>query len=195
MRIKSHASSIYTGMTAAGLGALALPGAFLYLKWAAGEATIAMHVVMAPFLLMGLLLVTLGARGVIRRLTGGAWQLDIPDAGGALGEPLAATLLPPHSVQVDGELNCRLRLVERASAGGGRTQITTAWQTHWTAPVASVHPRLGVALTLPFPAQGVVTMAFAGGAGYRWQLNVAVPSGGSTEELVFDVPVRTGTPL
>lgn len=36
-------------------------------------------------------------------------------------------------------------------------------------------------------------MEFDRGASYiRWQLNVSVPSGGSEEDLVFDVPIYGG---
>lgn len=194
MRIRSHALGIYAGMTVAGFGALGLPGTLLYLKRAAGEATTILYVFVTPFFLVGVALLVFGTRGVAKGLFGGVWELDVPDAGGMIGQPLTTTLIPPREVRVDGELSCQLRAIARTSRGGGSVDVQTLWQTRWTRPASILHPRMGIAVVLPLPAEGPSTMEFDRGASYnRWQLSVSVPSGGSEEELVFDVPVYGGT--
>lgn len=193
MRIRSHATGIYVGMTFAGIGALALPGTLVYLKRAAGEGSTFLYVAMAPFLLVGAALFVFGVRGVANGLFGGAWELDVPDAGGMVGRPLTTTLFPPRHVVVDGELRCQLRVVSRTNRGGGSIDMKTHFQTEWTQPASTVLPQTGVAIVLPLPSEGPSTMESDRGASYtRWQLNVSVPSGGSEQDLVFDVPVYGG---
>ena len=86
-------------------------------------------------------------------MLGGAWELDVPDAGGMIGRPLTTTLMPPRQVQVDGELRCQLRAIARTSRGGGSVEVKTLWQTQWTQPASTVHPKMGIAIILPLPAR------------------------------------------
>lgn len=193
MRIRSHSTGIYVAMTCAGVMALTLPGLLVYLKWAAGEGSPFLYVAMLPFLLVGAALFVFGLRGTATGLLGGGWELDVPGPGGTIGTPLSTTLFPPRPVQVDGELSCQLRAVSRSDRGGGRIEMQTLWKTQWTQPAATVHPSTGISIVLPLPSEGPSTRESANGAQYtRWQLNVSVPSGGSEQELVFDVPVYGG---
>lgn len=192
MRIRSHALGIYAGMTAARVGALALPGTLVFLKRADGTATTFFYVFVTPFFLVGLALLVFGLRGVAKGLLGGVWGLEISDAG-VLGQPLAAILTPPRQTQLDGELRLQLRALARTSRGGGGVELKTLWETQWTEPAATLQPKTGIPLILPLPSQGPSTSESANGAQYtRWQLHVVVPSGGSEQELVFDVPVYGG---
>lgn len=193
MRIRSHALGIYAGMTAAGVGALALPGTLVFLKRADGTATTFLYVFVAPFFLVGLALLVFGVGGVFTGLFGGSWELDVPGQGGVIGRPLPVTLFPPREVRVDGDITCQLRVVTRSNRGGGSLDITPLFKTSWTQPVSTVHPTTGISIVLPLPSEGPSTSESARGAQYtRWQLNVLVPSGGSEQELVFDVPVYGG---
>jgi hypothetical protein len=180
MRIKSHAPLMFLGMTAAGLMTLALVGTYFYLMWAAGRASTLVYVFVSPFMLMGSLLAFFGGRTFLRM----AW----------LGQPLLATLFPRRAVTPTGELQCRLRcirVVRRQVGGSTSSDTTTLWQSSWTRQAATIHPTLGVELSLPLPETGQPTAVDRlSGSGTIWQLNVVIPSQGSSEEPVFDLPVR-----
>jgi hypothetical protein len=189
MRITSHAPLMYAAMVAAALGTLGISGTFVYLMQREGRATAIVYVVMAPFLLMGTFLAWFGGRGLVRAALHGGWQLDLPDGGGVLGQPLRATLIPSRERRPDGEITCRLRCARRTGGGKQRAQITTLWETIWTTQTALIHPRQGLQLTVPMPASGEPTALDRHGGGIFWQLNVAIPSSGATDEQVFDLPV------
>jgi hypothetical protein len=194
MRIKSHAPLMHLGMTAAGILTLALIGTYFYLMWAAGRASILVYFFVAPFMLMGSLLAFFGGRSFIRLAWLGSWQLEVPDGGGVLGQPLRATLFPRRAVTPSGELQCRLRcirIVRQQGRSSSSSNITTLWHSSWTLQSATIHPTLGLELSLPLPATGNPTeVDRQSGSGITWQLNVVIPSQGSSEEPVFDLPVR-----
>lgn len=189
MRIKSHAPLMYAAMVAAAAGTLGISGTFVYLMRQEGRATAIVYIAMAPFLLMGTFLAWFGGRGLVRAALYGSWQLDLPDGGGVIGRPLRATLIPSRERRPDGEITCRLRCARRSGGGKQRTEVATLWETTWTTSTALIHPRQGLELTVPIPETGQGTDLDRQAAGIFWQLNVVIPSGGSTEEHVFDLPV------
>ncbi len=193
MRIKSHTSLLHLGMTAASAGALGLPGTFLYLMTAEGRGSLFVYVIMAPFLLVGLLLGFFGIRGLVRLAVWGRWQIEVPEAGGVLGRPLTIRLLPGRVVAPDGELEWRLRCVQTTGASNkqGRSDRVTLWESRWSSRSGTLNPNVGVDMQLPLPDSGNGTRIDRGtGGGIQWQLNVVVPSNGGSEESVFDVPIR-----
>lgn len=185
---------MYLGMTAAGMLTLAFIGTYFYLMWAAGRASILLYVVVTPFMLMGSLLAFFGGRILLRTAWLGSWQLEVPDGGGVLGQPLRATLFPRRAVTPAGDLQCRLRcvrIVRRQGGSSSSSNTTTLWHSSWTLQSATIQPTLGLELNLPLPATGHPTSVDrVSGSGVTWQLNVVIPSQGSSEEPVFDLPVR-----
>lgn len=194
MRITSHAPMMYLGMTAAGLLTLGFIGTYLYLMLDAGRGSILLYIFVTPFLLVGSLLAFFGGRTMLRLLWLGSWQLEVPGNGGVFGQPLRATLFPRRAVTPHGELQCRLRcvrFVSRQSSSRSSSSTTTLWEKSWTLPPAPIHPAIGLELSLPLPATGSPTaIDRQSGSGLIWQLNVLIPSAGSSEEPVFDIPVR-----
>jgi hypothetical protein len=196
MRIKSHAPLMYVGMTAAGVITLAFMGIFGYLMRQQGRDRWFLYVVLSPFVLMGAALAFFGGRFLLRLARRGSWQLDVPGSGGELGRPFDVTLFPSRTRVPSGELTCHLRcirIVKLASQGSsaGRSSTTTLWETTWTIRAGTIHPNIGLPLSLPLPASGEPTnISPQSGAGTQWQLNVVVPTGGANDEAVFDLPVR-----
>lgn len=193
MHIKSFMPGIYVGMAAAAVGTLGLSGTFVYLMRQDGRDTWLVYLVMAPFLLTGLLLAFFGVRGLGRLALFGNWILEVPKGGVVLGQPCTVTLRPTRARTATGELTCVLmcRQSVRHTGRTGRMEATTLFETRWTQPVATLDPSLGVELRLPLPNTGEPTnVDRKTGAGVEWQLNVHVPSRLATEEPVFALPVR-----
>lgn len=196
MRIKSHAPWLYAGMTVAGAVTLGVMGTYQYLMRQAGRDGWLFYAFVTPFVLAGLLLFYFGGRFLVRQARLGSWQLDVPDGGGVFGRPLAVTLLPSRQRVPSGELTCHLRCIrivrmaaQRSSSG--RSDVTTLWDTTWTMQAGTIHPRLGLPLSLPLPDAGLPTdIDRRTGSGVQWQLNVVVPTRGMQDEAVFDLPVR-----
>ena len=88
---------LYVGMAVASLGALGLSGTFVYLARQSGRDTWVVYLVMAPFLLTGLLLAFFGVRGLGRLALYDTWILDVPAGGVVLGQPCAVTLHPTRA--------------------------------------------------------------------------------------------------
>jgi len=196
MRIKSHAPLMYVGMTAAGVITLAFMGIFGALMWQQGRGSGLLYAFLTPFVLMGAALTFFGGRFLLRLATTGSWQLDVPGSGGELGRPFDVTLFPSRTRVPSGELTCHLRcirIVKLAVRGSsaGRSSITTLWETTWTIRAGTIHPKIGLPLSLPLPASGEPSnISPQTGAGTQWQLNVVVPTRGFNDESVFDLPVR-----
>jgi len=197
IRLRSHTPSLHVGLTVASIGTLGLAGTYCYLMWRDGRAGVFFTLFIAPFLLMGALLGFFGIRGLLRLARFGSWVLVVPGRGGQLGVPLDVTLLPTREVTPSGELQCRLRCLRStmsrtSGAGASRPSDNTAlWEEEWTLGTGILHPRMGVALTLPFPDEGQATdVDRTTGAGIRWQLNVVVPTKDFSHEAMFEIPVR-----
>lgn len=196
MRIKSHALGIYAAMSAAGVFTLSFMGIYVWGMRQEGRDRWFFYAFITPFVLVGTVLTVFGVRALLRAAWFGRWALDVPAGGGVLGQPLVATLFPTRTRTPSGELTCRLRSVRVVSvAGQGRTSgpsdRQTLWETTWTVPAGTIHPRIGLPLTLPLPDAGQPTNVDPRTAtGTLWQLDVVVPTGGSTEQAVFDLPVR-----
>jgi hypothetical protein len=170
-----------------------LSGTFVYLMRQEGRDAWFVYVVMAPFLLAGVLLGFFGLRALLRIIVRGSWQLEVPDGGGVLGRPLKATLFPARERRPTQALACRLRCIRsvRNSQASARNNVDTLWEESWTTASAVIHPQLGLVLDLPLPATGEPSQMDRTGSGVQWQLNVVVTSQGLTEEPVFDVPVAS----
>lgn len=195
MRIKSHAPLMYAGMTVAGVITLAFMGIFAYLMQQAGRDRWFFYAFITPFVLAGTLLTYFGGRFLLRLARFGSWQLDVPESGGELGRPFTVTLFPTRTRSTTGELTCHLRCIRintsYNSRSGSRSDIKTLWETTWTASAHTLHPSIGLPLSLPLPASGEPTNVDPRtGAGTQWQLNVVVPTKGVKDECVFDLPVR-----
>jgi len=196
MRLKSHAPLMYVGMTAAGVITLAFMGIFSYLMRQQSRDAWYLYAFLSPFVLMGAALAFFGGRFLVRWAMIGSWQLDVPGSGGELGRPFDVTLFPSRPRVPSGELTCRLRcirIVKLASRGSsaGRSDITTLWEATWTIRAGTIHPNIGLPLSLPLPASGAPSnISPQSGAGTQWQLNVVVPTRGFNDESVFDLPVR-----
>ena len=196
MRIKSHAPWMYVGMTAAGVITLAMMGIFGYLMRQQGRDSWVLYAFLSPFVLMGAFLAYFGGRFLVRLAKTGSWQLDVPGSGGELGRPFDVTLFPSRTRVPSGELTCHLRcirVVRLASQGSssGRADTKTLWETTWTTRAGTIHPNIGLPLSLPLPDSGEPSnMDSRTGSGTQWQLNVVVPTRGFKDESVFDLPVR-----
>ncbi len=196
MRIKSHAPWMYVGMTAAGLITLTMMGIFGYLMRQQGRDSWVLYAFLSPFVLMGAFLAYFGGRFLVRLAMTGSWQLDVPGSGGELGRPFDVTLFPSRTRVPSGELTCHLRCIrihKLASRGSsaGRSDIKTLWETTWTTRAGTIHPNIGLPLSLPLPDSGEPSnMDSRTGSGTQWQLNVVVPTRGFKDESVFDLPVR-----
>ncbi len=196
MRIKSHVPWMYAGMTAAGVITLAFMGIYASLMRQAGRDRWFFYAFIAPFVLAGTLLIYFGGRFLVRLALFGSWQLDVPGSGGELGRPFAVALFPTRARRPTSELTCHLRCIRinkpHTGSSGGRSVITTLWETTWTAGADAVHPSIGLPLSLPLPASGEPTNVDPRtGAGTQWQLNVVIPTQGAKDECVFDLPVRS----
>lgn len=194
MRIKSHAPWMWVGMAAASVPTLGLSGTFLHLMRQEGRDAWFVYMVVAPFLMAGVLLAYFGLRGALRLLLRGSWHLEVPDEGGVLGRTLRATLYPARRERRPTEgLTCRLRCIRifRSSHHSTRSSVSTLWETTWTVTATVIHPQLGLALQLPLPDTDLPSQMDRGGSGVQWQLNVVIPSQGMSEEPVFDLPVRS----
>ena len=177
MRIKSHVPWMYAGMTAAGVITLAFMGIYASLMRQAGRDRWFFYAFIAPFVLAGTLLIYFGGRFLVRLALFGSWQLDVPGSGGELGRPFAVALFPTRARRPTSELTCHLRCIRinkpHTGSSGGRSVITTLWETTWTAGADAVHPSIGLPLSLPLPASGEPTNVDPRtGAGTQWQLNV-----------------------
>ncbi len=197
MRIKSHAPLMWLGMAAASVPTLGLPSTFLYLMRQEGRDGWFVYVVMAPFLLVGVLLAFFGLRSLLRLVVRGSWQLEVPDEGGVLGRPLRAKLLPTRARKPTEDLTCRLRCIRiirnsssSRSSANARTEVKTLWEQTWQIAAGVIDPQLGLALDLPLPNTGEPSQMDRTGSGVQWQLNVVIPSQGWSEEPVFDLPIR-----
>jgi hypothetical protein len=196
MRIKSHAPLMFIGMTAAGVITLAFMGIYTYLMRQAGRDRWFVYAFVSPFFLMGAALTFFGGRFLFRWAMIGSWELDVPAGGGALGRPFPVTLFPSRARVPSGDLTCHLRCIrirKLASQGSsaGRSDITTLWETTWTTRAGTIHPNIGLPLSLPLPDSGEPTnISPQSGAGTQWQLNVVVPTRGFNDESVFDLTVR-----
>ncbi len=196
MRIKSHAPLMYVGMAAAGAITLAFMGTYIYLMRQAGRDVWFFYAFVSPFVLAGLLLAFFGGRFLLRLALIGSWQLDVPGNGGELGRPFTVTLFPSRTRVPSGALTCHLRcirIVKLALRGtsAGRSDITTLWETTWTTRAGTIHPNIGLPLSLPLPDTGEPSnIDRRTGAGTQWQLNVVVPTRSFKDECVFDLPVR-----
>ena len=193
MRIRSHAPWMWVGMAAASVPTLGLSGTFVYLMRQEGRDSWFVYLVMAPFLLVGVLLAFFGSRALLRLAVRGSWQLEVPDEGCVLGRPLQAKLFPTRERRPTEELTCRLRCIRiiRNSRASARNNVNTLWETTWTIASAVIHPQRGLAVDLPVPATGEPSQMDRTGSGVQWQLNVVVPLQGGSEEPVFDLPVRS----
>ncbi len=144
----------------------------------------------APFLMVGSLLAFFGVRTLLRLVRFGGWELEVPAQGGVFGQPFEVTLFPTRERMPSGPLTCHLRCI-RISRTRARADVKPVWESTWTASTALIHPRLGLPLSLPLPDRGEPTnIDRRTGGGVQWQLNVAIPSAGMSEEPVFDLPVR-----
>lgn len=193
MRIRSHAPWMWIGMAAASLPTLGLPGIYLYLMRQEGRDEWFVYVLMAPFLLVGLLLAYFGFRALLRLLRRGSWQLEVPDQGGTLGRPLRVTLFPAGERRPTAELTCRMRCIRIIRNTQSRGNVDTLWSKTWTVTAAVIQPELGLALDVPLPDDGAGTEMDRTASGVQWQLNVVVPLQNESEEPVFDIPIRSGT--
>jgi hypothetical protein len=184
---------MWLGMAAAAVPTLGLSGTFVYLMRQEGRDSWFFYVVMAPFLLTGVLLAFFGLRALLRIVIRGSWQLEVPDQGGVLGRPLKVTLFPARERRPTEALTCRLRCIRivRSSRALARGNVNTLWEKSWTTTSAVIQPQLGLALDLPLPATGEPSHMDRTGSGVQWQLNVVVTSQGMAEEPVFDLPVRS----
>lgn len=196
MRIKSHAPWMWVGMAAASVPTLGLSGTFVYLMRQEGRDTWLVYMVMAPFLLVGVLLAFFGLRALLRIAVRGSWQLEIADEGGFLGRPLRARLFPTRERRPTGELTCRLRCIRifRNARASARSNVDTLWEASWTVTSAVIQPQLGLALELPLPSTGEPSQMDRTGSGVQWQLNVVVPLQDGSEEPVFDLPGQDVSP-
>jgi len=193
MRIKSHAPWMYAGMTLAGVITLGFMGTYQYLMRQAGRDGWLFYAFVTPFVLVGVFLTLFGGRFLVRLARLGSWQLDLPDGGGVFGHPLEVTLLPSRQRVPSSELTCHLRCIRisRSTRANSRADTTTVWETTWTTRAGTIHPRMGLALSLPLPDSGQPTnIDRRTGSGVQWQLNVVIASQYGSEEPVFDLPIR-----
>lgn len=196
MRIKSHAPLMFVGMTAAGVITLAFMGLSVYLARQQGRDSWFLYTFLSPFVLMGVALAFFGGRFLLRWAMIGSWELDVPAGGGELGRPFPVTLFPSRTRVPSDELTCHLRCIRirklaTQGSSAGRSDTTTLWETTWTTRAGTIHPNIGLPLSLPLPDSGEPTnVSPQSGAGTQWQLNVVVPTRGFSDESVFDLPVR-----
>ena len=66
----------------------------------------------------------------------------------------------------------------------------TEWETTWSMRASTIHPRIGLAVTVPVPDHGVGTHRDRRtGAGVQWQLFVHIPAEPLSEDLMFEIPI------
>ena len=200
MRIRSHSGIMWVSFTAAGAVTLGMVGAFWKLKAAeAGGVPTGLMVFLGVFGFVGLMLLYAGLKGLFGLWRHGTWELECPDGGGVIGQRLPVTIFPAKPMTVDGEVEWRLRCIERQVArfrhrdGTVNTQTTgsTLWETGGKTRVATLTPQHGMTVDLQLPDNGKASREQPTGSSIIWQVNVVVPvPGGSSIESVFDVPVR-----
>jgi hypothetical protein len=200
MRIQSQSWVLPVSFVAAAAVALALIGGFWKLKSAeAGGVPTGLTIVLGIFGLVGLGLLYAGLKSLVSLWRHGSWSLDCQDGGGVLGQRLPVTILPAKPITVDGEVEWRLRCIERnvtrhrQRSGGTHTHTTgsTLWETGGTLRVTTLTPQHGMTFDLPLPENGMASREQRTGTSIIWQVNVVVPIlGGGSHESFFDVPVR-----
>lgn len=200
MRIRSHSWVLPGSFIAASAVTLGLIGTFWKLKSAeAGGVPTGLMIVLSIFGLTGVLLLYAGLKTLFSLVRHGTWSLDCQDGGGVLGQRFPVTILPAKPITVDGEVQWKLRCIERHVArhrehsGGTHTHTTgsTLWETGGTLRVTTLTPQHGMTIDLQLPETGVASRDQQTGSSIIWQVNVVVPIlGGGSHESVFDVPVR-----
>ena len=127
----------------------------------------------------------------------GRWHLACPDGGGTFGQPLLVTLLPSRRFVPTGELDCRLRCVRAIATGtpgqrSHRVNTVTEWEARWSMRTSTIHPGIGLAVTVPVPEVGLGTQRDTRTASeVKWQLHVHLPAERLSADVTFEIPIAT----
>jgi hypothetical protein len=200
MRIKAEGPASSLAFIAMAIITGGLPGLLIWFKSAEGPVPFGIYVIAVPFFLIALVLSFLGVRDLVRLARFGRWHLECPDRGGIFGQPLLVTLLPSRTIVPTGELACRLRCVRSIAAGtpgrrSHRVSTATEWETTWSMRAATIHPRIGLAVTVPVPDFGLGTRRDTQTASeVKWQLHVHLPAERVSEDVTFDIPIAPEPP-
>jgi hypothetical protein len=199
MRIKAPGPSSSLAFLVIAVITAGLPGLLIWSKSAEGPVPFGIYAIATPFFLIALLLAIWGLRDLVRLLRYGRWQIECPDGGGAFGQPMPVTLLPARTFAPTGELTCRLRCarsyhIRRVGTTGNNLNTVTEWETTWSVRASTIHPRIGLTLTLPVPDQGLGSQRDpTTGAGVAWQLFVHIPAERLSEDVMFEIPIAPTT--
>jgi len=205
MQIKSHSSSLYLSLTAAGAVVLAVMTAALYfgLRQDVPIPT-GMVICLVPFVLVAAALTFFGIRGLLGIARYGAWTLEIPDSGGVIGGTLAATLRPRQTMTPKGELTCNLLCSRTTVSDQRQTGLNTAkdrdvdrvehvtlWDKTWTERPVPIDAVNGMPMQIVIPPNMAATeVNTRDGSGVRWRFTVLIPTDDISHQAMFDIPVR-----
>ena len=195
MRIKAEGPASSIAFIVIAAITAGLPGLLIWFKAAEGPVPFGIYAIAVPFFLIALLLAFLGIRDLMRLVRFGRWQIDCPDGGGGFGQPLVVTLLPSRTFVPTGELECRLRCVRSIATGtpgkrSHRVNTVTEWETTWSMRASPIHPRIGLALTVPVPDVGLRTQRDTHTASeVKWQLHVQLPAERLSQDVTFEIPI------
>ena len=153
-------------------------------------------IVGALFAPLGLLLAVFGARHLLQRARFGGWTLECPEGGGRLGQPLGVTLMPPRVVTPSTDVECTLvcfhssGVASSTQPGAGRASGKMFDHT-WSLRAGTVHPDIGLPITLDLPAFGFPSTRGRQGT-VEWKLSVTTSADGLTHRMEFELPVQAG---
>jgi hypothetical protein len=197
MRIKSQTTFVAGMLLFLGVVMLAMPVGMIYGTSNDGPVPAGVWIVAALFAPMGMLIAYLSGKQLVQRMRFGRWEVECPDGGGRLGQPLEVKLVPPQVVNPTGEVACNLVCfrstgVRSSSQRAGSTRGSAKlFDTSWTLRAATFHPQVGLPITLPLPEFGLESTR-GRKATVEWKLSVRIPADGTTHEMEFEIPISEG---
>ena len=195
MRIKSQTTFVAAMLLFLGVVMIAMPAGMFYGFSKDGPVPGGVWFIAALFGSLGLLFAYLSAKQLVRRFRFGGWEVECPDGGGHLGQPLEVKLVPPQVVTPTGEVEVNLTCIQStgsrsSSQRSGATRGTaTLFDTKWSLRPGTLHPQMGLPLTLPLPEFGLGSTR-SRGTNVEWKLSVKVPADGATHDMEFEIPIN-----
>jgi hypothetical protein len=198
MRIRARTGTLIVSLFAASAVTLVMSATFLYLKHREAPLELGcLTLFIGMFVLAGIGLALLAMRELLAVVRYGVWELECPDAGGAVGRPLAVRVHPARRFTPAGEVKLTLRCVasttHRARGSGGtrtESQVLGSVESK-VAPGGALDPLVGLPVTLEVPdLLPATTPSDGGGSAIVWQLVVEAPARRGGVHAVFELPIH-----
>jgi hypothetical protein len=144
--------------------------------------------VLVPFLLAGVFLLSLAFKGTVRRFKYGPSVLELASVPGVLGGPISGQIQPPLNLPSGSEarivLDCKdIRYV------GSRSSHFLTWREEQNVVVGGAGSRIPFALDIPFDCPATTPDDPERRSRIEWRLSVLASTPGVDYFAAFDVPV------